>query len=342
MRFLFIISLLLIVSCGKTKELAQTASPVVDRQSAITITSEDGDLGFRKILLNAVVEERIPTKNQKNRIRNYDEVKNYNMTDDELEDYKEKENYGVKLIVSFPSKTEIFFIPDGIFLSEIVQKLGLVSEGERVFKFLQNGFVKTTRGKIFYLVNLNHEDLMKNDQEFFSIETDYKNNFNSQSIKIDAFKKAKLVVDYKFYSEKLFAKGFFNGGTPCYGSNPDLSSCGSCTWSKEEPSGVYEEAEVSSLTDLGFVVKINGEVLPTSEYRTYNTAKKGFEIIVNQGLTIELIQRPSIVTQKVTAGYNYRGGCGGHIEAITIGSRAEFNVVLKILGRGEELKKIIL
>jgi hypothetical protein len=344
MRLLLITSLLIFISCGKNNELkSSSANNTIELKSFITVTHEEGKSNFRNKLLNQIVEETFPSENKDIKIKRYDELETYPIDTRDLNNYKAKEKTMAKIIVSFSSRWEIYFLAEGIPVQELAAKLALQADPDHSFKLLQTNFLKTTKGETFYLISVNHSDLMINDQKFYKQESDFKNKFSNQKIKLDGSKKIEFTVSYSYLTQQLALKDFSKqiSTRSSKGCWEDGSCATYCEYKMNVPSNEFVKDNSSSLNNLGFSVKVNGKVFSLESLNAEKTTADSFRFSIvesestlgESGLEILTTAIPS--TQVFTPGTN----CGINGTA-NIEHRAEFSVIMEVWGRGEELRKI--
>lgn len=348
MRAFLILLSLLAISCGKnTNNLGgEKAISAVEQKSFLTIALTEGKSSFRPKILNSVVEEFFPSENKDLKIKINEELEKFEMDARDLKTYSEKEKNLAKVIVSYPSRTEIYFLQENVPLTDLVSKLGLPFEEDRTFKLLKTDYVKTYAGGVFYLVHLNHDDLIKNDELFSVVQSDFKNQFAAKEMIVDSRKKIEVDVTYAFYIQKIVTGSFTGRSTNCRSVSREADDCGPCTYQKYIPSTEYVLSAPSSLNDLGFALRINGKVFNVQELKLTKVSEGKFTAVIATDINIdkqhiEVIQNPSQSYIQGSQGFNYASSCiTRNNENITISSKANVSVNLKILGRGRELKVI--
>jgi hypothetical protein len=354
MRALLLASLLVFISCGKNNELqgskaTATLSAVELNRPYFTFNHDEGKSKFRSNLLNSIVAETFPSEQISIEFKYHDELDSNPVNTRELEVYKSKEQVMAKVVVSFTNRIEIFFMPEGVLVTSIAEKLLLQPDTDHSFKLLPTDYIKTTKGKTFYLVSVNHEDLMTNDQKFFQHPRVLAENFTAENIKLDGSKRFEFTVKYSFYTQQLTLQDFTKkiGSRMVKGCNEDGSCITYCTYKLPVPSSEFAKVSNATLSELGFGMKINGKVFPLESLNVQQTSDNSFKFsIVENEATIgesglQIINSPLPSSKVATSGQQYGGNTSCSInETANVGHRAEFNVALTEWGRGEELRKI--
>ena len=347
MRIFLILLTLSMVSCGKENFIGSNKPRVlVDQKSFLTINDEAATALFRSNILNAIVEKELPSSTNIHEVGYREELQEFSMTEKDLKSYKEKEATMAKVVVSFPERTEIYFLPEGVFVSDLVEVLELSEDSERVFKLITSDDTKTYKGGVFYLVSLNHNDLMVNDKKFFQTTLHLKNDFNKRQIPLDPNRVFKIDVDYNFYKETLTTQAVTKPAPLCTVELIEAGMCGPCHYREGVGSGHYEKTQVRSLSDLGFKVSVNGKDLPLTEIGSLT--KEGsvhidipsFEIYNSAVMFLSTSSSP--VYYETYESVDFLGACQNvpKTKLVNFQSRAEFSVTVNIWGRGEELKVI--
>jgi len=355
--FIIILSLTItFVSCGKTgSNLLQGTVGIeaIEQKDFLTIPHEDNKSLIRSKLLNSIVEKDFPAlvNNPDNGVKTHDELNNFEIPERDLKNYQQKEKNFSKVIVSYVDREEIYFVAERILITELIKKLELSPGGEdRVFKMFSTDNERTYKGGVIYLISLNHEDLMENDQRFYK----EKIHMNRQSIVIDSYKTAILSVSYEFYMQKVAAQSFRD--TKILRCSRDLIEagipCGSpCEYKRHMPSGEFEKIGQTNLNDLGFALKYAGRVMAVNELGIVRQRNASFEIDIKSHdmlgedfYTLELVQTPSSSYQRNAPGFDYNLMCEAGQKNVngnvTLQSKVNFSMAVTLLGRGAELKKI--
>lgn len=350
MRFLLLSFLILSASCGKKENsvLAVKSTSSVTQKSFITISHPEGDSRFREKLLNAVVEEKFPSADNKYALAFREELENAQLNDSEFNLYKENENSMAKVVVTYTDRTEIYFLPEGIALDKIAARLDIKPEHLPKFRILKHSYTITGKGQVYYLVDASYEELMLNDQSFFETEINFKNQFTAKTISLEPGTRAEVFVNYQAYLEQM---GQVTRQGRSGRMTRDMIEAGvdACTYKTYVPTGTFEKFSDFSLVDLGFALKINGKTLSLNEMKNQKL-KEGF-LKVNVAATdmikngkLEAVVTNSTAIQKEVNGFGYEGYCASMSDRSTISltSRVDFQVMVKIYGRGEKLRAVSL
>lgn len=345
MRALLLTSLLILVSCGKNNELQNSknsSNAVESSKPYFTFNHEEGRSKFRNKLLNAIVAESFPSEQISIELKHNDELDSNELNPKELEDYKSIEQTMAKVVVSFSGHTDIFLMPDGLPVVEIAKRLSIKADPDHGLKFLKSDYVKTTKGQIFYLVSVNHEELMVNDQNFYQKPVTLNEKFTAEKVKLDGSKKFEFTVKYTYFTQQLAMQAFSKpvGGRQSKGCWETDSCINFCNYNMQVPTAEYAKAS-AHFGELGFAVKINGKIFPLEALKATQASDDSFKFSVveneaslgESGLQIITLELPA--SQVTTPGTS----CGVNGTA-DIGHKAEFAVGLTVWGRGEELRKI--
>lgn len=351
---LIILSLAVLVSCGK-KSNNLGSSVVMDafeQKSFITIPHEENKSLIRSKLLNSLVEQTFPAlvENPSSKIQNNDELKNYEMPEKDLKNYQDKERGYNKVIVSYQDREEVYFVPERALVANLISDLELSAGADRVLKILPGASEKTYKGGVVYIVSVNHEDLMKNDHNFYKIQTNALKGVNGQSLLIDSYKGVILSVDYEFYLQKLAPQSFGGKVIRCTRDLIEAGMCGvQCGYVRNMPSGAFEKGTEQNLGNLGFAVKYGNKTVSASDLVITNQTSNHFDVKIESqeasgdDYALEVVQLASSTYQRSAPGYNYTN-CGAADQNVngnvTIQSKVNFSVTMTILGRGAELKRV--
>ena len=354
--FILILSFMVtFVSCGKKDSnilKGSLGAEAIEQKDFLTIPHEDNNSLIRSKLLNSIVEKDFPAlvNNPDNAVKANDELSNFEISERDLKNYQQKEKNFFKVIVSYVDREEIYFIAERILLSELINRLELSPGGEgRVFKMFSTDNERTYKGGVIYLISLNHEDLMKNDQKYYKERISMTRN----SIVIDSYKTATLSVNYDFYMQKVAAQNF--RGTLVVRCNRDLLEAGipcgqPCEYKRNMPSGDFEKIAQTNLSHLGFGLKYSDRVFSINELAIGKQQAGSFEVEIKSPdmvgedfYTLELVQMPSSTYQRSAPGFDYSIMCDGQRNIngdVTLQSKVNFSMAVTLLGRGAELKKI--
>lgn len=349
---LFILFLFTMASCGqKINELPRSkSSSAFISEKAMVVPHADNTSTIRAKLLNKIVEISYPAtgENLVNAIQPHDEIRNVDLSENELKEYELKEQKYTKVVVSFSDREEIYFIKDQIPVQDLALVLGLRLEFDRKLTSILNPNKKSLPGSVLYLVSVNHEDLMKNDQQFYSVESEVKN-FQGK-INFENYKAFVVKVDYDFQVQSLVPVVYTAPKIRCTRESIEDGRCGSeCNFTANLPANKFEKVTPANLQDLGVVVR-EDDVLMSFDQLSIQNAKKGyFEIIIRSSESsdkeyFEMNKIPSTVYSGVSAHYNFSGGCHSEdrakVSRYTQNTQVSVSYKVHVLGRGEALKDI--
>lgn len=339
----FILLLATLASCGqKTNELPRSKSiNAFISEKAMVIPHAENGSAIRAKLLNKIVEKDYPVieENLSNTIQTHDEIRNVNLSENELKDYELKEKKYTKVVVSYSDREEVYFVKDQIPVQDLALVLELRSEFDRKLTLVLNSHQKSYPGSVFYLVSVNHEDLMKNDQQFYSVES-VAHNFQ-EKIYFENNKAYVIKVDYDFQVQALAPVVYTAPKIRCTRESIEDGSCGSgCNFTANLPVNKFEKVTPANLQDLGLVVK-GAEVL---------NAKKGYFEMKIQSLEssdeefFQVNKIPSAIYSGTSAHYNFSAGCSvedrSKVSRYSQNTQVTMSYKVHVLGRGEVLKKI--
>lgn len=354
--FSLILLLATICSCGKeTNEIStyKKESSYVSEKSLSIPHNENGSL-IRSKLLNKIVESNFPDVKvvPSNIIQIHDELKNSDLLESELKDYEIKEKILTKVVVSFSDREEIYFVRDKIPAQNLVATLNLNPETDRKFKLMPTPYSQTFIGATFYIVSVNHEDLMRNDQDFYSVESSSNNLADVFYFK--SFQSILIKVDYDFKVQSLGPVGYKAPDIKCgRGESPMDGYCGSqCSYTANLPIDNFERTTPKNLQELGLVVNYFSASVDVGQIPVSNARDGHFEIKINskeaagETFTLKFLKTASSTYSGRSARYNFVGPCNLNDKAITtpytLNTQVNIKVAVKKFGRGEELRKIIL
>lgn len=351
MKLPLIISLLILVSCAnKEQALIPNKKPFYESQetlepeskesvdstykSFLTIPHTDGVKDVRNVLLNALTESEMNKAplNIKERV----ELESTPMSTNELSRYSANESEFAKIIISTTTSAEVFFIPADLVLKKVASELGVINEENRVLKWLgASGEDKTIVGKTYYLISVNHLDLIKNDLSYYSHTINLTNRFKEMKLNYWRGSKLEILVDYKFFKETIIYK--------------EQSKPGICTFNQGFASGNFAAIESHSVSQLGFLKALNNNWEDVSDLNTERISANSFkitvtpEMILDKEFTIQFDTKETAALEEKVPNYPIQGTCGWSYKLSTqvqLKTKSDFNVSVKVFGRGERLREI--
>lgn len=352
---LIILSLAVLVSCGKKSNNlgSSVVASAFEQKDFLTIPHEENASLIRHKLLNLIVEQTFPSQNfnPDNSLKKNDELDKYEMSERDLRNYQEKEKSFAKVIVSYPDREEVYFLPERVPVANLIGELELSAGTDRVFKMFPTDNEKTFKGGVFYFVSLNHTDLMKNDQKYYSTQIINMKNFTNQSVLVDGHRAIILSIDYDFYLQKLAPQAFHGKPARCTKDSIESGDCGrKCEYLRNMPSGEFEKSSEPTIENLGFNVRYANGLVPGSDMEIVNKRDGHFELkigpkeMLGDNFTLELAKGASATYLRSAPGYAYSQFCnGGEIYVrgdVTLQSKVTFSVTMTTYGRGAELKKV--
>lgn len=350
------ISILLLatfISCGKkTNEINsyKTTNTFIS-EKALTIPHDVDGSVIRPKLLNKLVENSFPPseENSNSIIQIHDELHNVELSGSELKDYEIKEKLLTKVVVSFSDREEVYFVKDRIPAQDLILTLGLKPELDRKLKLIAGPYNQTFIGSTFYIVSVNHEELMKNDQKFFSKESAMTN--FQEKILIEKKKAILIKVDYDFKVQSLAPLNYTAPKIRCSRESLEDGSCGSgCSFTADLPVNKFEKMLPNKLQDLGLVINYADAFVKVDQSSALNLKDNYFEIKIDstdmgdQEIPFQISQIPSTIYSGGSAHYNFSSGCSSEdrakVSRYNRNTQVNMNLKVHLLGRGEELKKI--
>jgi hypothetical protein len=351
MPLFVILFVLLFTSCQKKNDLSESGyKSALEQRAFLSIKNEENQSILRKHILNSIVEEKFPLNFSDNQIKNYDELKGYEMDPKDLREYSSKEVAFSKVIVSYTDHYDIFFLPENVPFEMIISKLNLSAEQGRIFKWLKTNATKTIINQSFYLASVNLDDIVKNDQDFFNKEIELNNNYENSVFKVAQGKSVRFTVDYKTYQQGTSESRFTGRTITCKRDMLEVGMCDQCKYSKAVPSSSYNEIG-SKLSESIFKVKLSGKTFQLNELNFEEKNSNQFVISLDTGefdigedLEIEILSMQISPLGMNTEGYNYANTCIDRAinETITLDRKIESKIQLKVMGRGREFLKNIL
>lgn len=368
MRTILILSALLLFSCKsknqplipnrtfseqKTTETPSEVSTIVteknidfDTQSFLTIPHLKSKGSLRNDLLNAFVDSALTKKEAV--VKNDIELDSTPMSEKELKVFKDKKQSMAKIVFSNSTAAEIYFVPANISLKDIANKLGLVSEADKKLKWMNSKESDLSMaGKTYYLINLNHEDLIKNDQLYYTNNIALNDKYRDTILKFPAGSLVQAVVQYQAYQETTVNHTLEAPG----GCNNDrYGKCALvCRFTLPQPSGSMSPVQENNISNLNFSFAFNkswtsvhsGNVSNvtnntfTLNFSADNLVDKEFEIQFAKAdqSQVQHLFKATLISREVCTqrdqdrvGFLQRG--------------VAFYVQIKVFGRGEKLRQI--
>lgn len=341
------------ISCGKkTNEINshKTTNSFIS-EKALTIPHDVDGSVIRPKLLNKFVENSFPSSEETSNsiIQIHDELQNVELSGSELRDYEIKEKLLTKVIVSFSDREEVYFVKERIPTQDLILVLGLKPELDRKLKLIASPYNQSFIGATFYIVSVNHEELMKNDQKFFTKESTMTN--FQEKVLIEKHKAILIKVDYDFKVQSLAPSTYTAPKVRCSRETIEDGSCGSgCSFTTDLPVNKYEKIMPSSLQDLGLVVSHADAIVKVEQSSVINLKNDYFEIKIDsidmgdQEIPFQITKIPSTIYSGGSVHYNFSSGCSSEDRAkvshYNRNTQVSMNLKVYLLGRGEELKKI--
>jgi hypothetical protein len=351
MHYLLIILSVLTISCKKENSLGNSASLLkADAKSALILQNEDNSFLARKKIMNQLVEEKIPslTNNLANRINPHDELVGFQMLQKELDTYVEKEKNMAKLVVSYQDHMEIYFLPNGFPLNQVFGTLRLQVDPERSFKWLKHDSSSAYPGGTFYLVSVNLDDIVKNDQNFFQEVTKQDKKLQDYLVKLPAGKALDVTINYNAFKQKEKIETVLWSYQYCNYQNS--VSCGQCSYKISAASDQFEKMAPPSLAELNLVVRVDEHDVGMDELhaKVMNGNVLRFKVdadLVNDSQIVLGIDKQFEDAEKRVNGFDYTPQCESQrVEEsfITLRKKFEATSEIVILGRGTEVLKKVL
>ena len=353
MPYLLILLTLVLASCGqkKTNELSTPGfKSSLEQKTYQTITNKNSVNYFRGKILNSIVEEKFPSTIDVNKINSRDELTHVQMSDRDLTLYTTKERSSAKVVVSYSDRTEVYFLPENVPLEIIAAKLSLMPEADKTFKWLSSNITKTYNGAVLYLVSLNTNDIVQNDQNFYKESYSLGQNFINKDISLQAGKALELNVSYSVLLQDETAQQFAGRGVRCTRDLLEAGACGPCAYTRNVPAGTFSKTAPLPINQLGFSIKIGNQVLALNTFNPI-ASEESFRIEINSSVydlrdetEVQLLTTAPAGISKVNSGYNYTGFCSYTSDGVEVGlqRKVEASVSVSVLGRGAEFFKDIL
>ncbi len=353
MKTPLILSLLILISCTNKEqalipnkkpfyESEQTVEPEAriaeefEYKSFLTIPHTEGKSSLRNQLINNLIEFSLQKKALV--IKDRLELDSTPMSANELGRYSENEMNLAKIIVTMTNGSEVFFVPENISLKNIASRIGLVEETDRKLKWLGvDESQLTENGKSYYLLSVNHDDLINNDRVFYTHDINLSNKFAGQSLTFARGTRLEVSIDHKFFKETV--------------TEHEVVKNADCRYLKAFPSGQYAQIENQTISQLGFLMSKNKNWFSVTDSNIEITSGQNFKIHVHPEMmedkeyTIEFSQN---VTASIEESFPMKvpnSVCGFGFKKVsieTLKTKAEFNISVKVFGRGEKLREITL
>ncbi|MBY0416426.1 MAG: hypothetical protein K2Q18_19780, partial [Bdellovibrionales bacterium] len=228
-------------------------------------------------------------------------------------------------------------------------KLGINPQKQRQFKILKTDFYKTYPGQVFYLVDVSYEELIKNDQSFYQQAYDLKNQFADQKISFQPNKKYELFLTYEAFKQSMDIVTLPGRTKSCTRDRMEAGDCEQCFYKIHTPSSTYEKVSNIELDNLGISIKINENEASLSTLKDKNSKEGLVSITIDNNETLVsnggmvIIKGAPVGESKLVRGFDQEGSCQyGNSRNFTLEIKVDFQVVLRVSGRGEELRKIVL
>lgn len=350
MRIALIILSILAMSCKKENFVDNpTQNLRVFSRNALTVKHDENASVMRNKILNSFVEEKFPSNNLGNAISVHDELLDADMIQRDLSSYIEYEKNMSKFVVSFSDRLEVYFLPAGVSLTEVVSILDLKTEPGRVFKWIKHNAVQTSPGGKFFLASVNLEDIVKNDQNFYQEDKGLNKNVRQLSYTVTPGTALEVIGEYDLYRQKegiveilgantycRYAKGL--GGTP---------GCGQCKYKIQSPLSEFEKMPTPSVTEIGLRIKINDGDYTIDELKP-DLSERRFKFIINsedKNVNFALSAGREYLDEiKTVQGFDFNISCSEkNAEAMNfLKKKLEFNFKMKVLGRGADFLKDVI
>lgn len=350
MPYLLILLSLIFVSCKQQKTNALSEAGVkshLEQSAFLTVKNTQATSFFRGKILNTFVEEKFPTGLIAMQMKNRDELKHYAMDDRSLVLYGEKEKNSAKVIVSYSDRSEVFFLPENIPLETLAASLNLKPEAHKVFKWVTTNTTKTFNGVVLYLVSMNLEDIVKNDQNYFNEVIDLKNEFAGKKIGVTDGVVLEFKIAYSGYQQAEVAQSFEGARISCRRESLESGECGKCSFQRSVPAGHYLKIENLPLSESGITLRLGERVYLLNEFNPV-VESNGLKLTINASdYDLRNVEDSELMVSKLEAlskfspNYGHSGYCpdrsGGSV--IGLDRKVEASVLVTVRGRGTELLK---
>lgn len=350
---LLILLLTTFISCGKklNEISSHKGSSAFLSENALIIPHNESGSAIRIKLLNKIVEETFPSteENPNSIIQIHDELQNAELSESEVRDYEVKEKSFTKVVVSFSDREEVHFVKDRIPTQDLIFTLRLNPEVDRKLKLITSPYSQSFIGATFYIVSVKHEDLMKNDQQFYSAESMISN--FQEDIFVGRSSSALIKVNYEFRVQSLAPVVYTAPKVRCSRDSLEDGSCGSgCSYTVNLPVDKYEKTNPSNLRDLGAIIKYGNSKVLVDQFSVSSFKDGYFEMkldsleTVDEEASFKFLNMAPTTYSRTSAHYNFSSGCSsedrGRVSSYTQKTEVSLNVKMNVFGRGEELRKI--
>lgn len=268
MPYLLLFVSLLFTSCSK-KEQALSSNAFVskaEQKSFISIPFSEGESKLRNKIIQKIIETKFAFKNPAEEIAPREEIGQDKLNTRELDLYLSQEKTSTKIVVSYTDKTEIYFVPKGILYTDLISQLGLRAEEGHIFKWFNVTVPKTYEGGVFYLISINHDDLMAFDRKNYSFIYNLEELNDVRSASLNGQMDIEVYIKYEYYRETLAHKekqmdpSFCSGGLGCF-----------CTYKVYAPSGNMNKV-VPEVSWLALQFGINDSVKEMADFKYVNVS----------------------------------------------------------------------
>ncbi len=343
MKFCFLLLFIsLICSCKKSQDVNSGFTrniKLFEAKSFYTFNFEDQQSILRRKLLNQMVSTQLNFESVK--IKTGDEFlfeKNeMNLSQRDLELYKDREKTHLKVIVSYSNQEEIFFLPAGIPLKEGIESLKL-KDTHQIFRILNGESQITIAGQTVYAIFFSKEELVKNDQYFYEKTVTGSQNIVNKKWQINLGQKLIFKLKTSYFSENVVVKEFEGRQRSCKMDVIEAGMC-FCNFKRVVSDLAMKPIALPDQNLLGIQFKIDGEA---QDFKVENSELNfEFNFTANDSKNIvfvELIHNENLQRAFRSEAYDYQGNClasPGTSETVRSQSKIEGELVIK--GRGEDL-----
>lgn len=351
--FLSILLMTVFISCGKKTNEIDSFNSFNSFVSEKTLVIPHGEKGsiIRPKLLNKIVESQFPNENNKSNhiIQIHDELKNIELSEEDLKDYEIKEKILTKVVVSYSDKEVVYFVKERILVQNLISTLHLNSEDNRKLKLVSTPYTQSFIGASFYIVSVNHEDLMKNDQDFYSEELKIEN--FQEKINVGNHKSIFVKINYDFKVQSLTPVVYTAPNIRCSKDSREDGSCGvGCSYTVNLPVDNFIKGTPVNLQDLGVEIRLNENLVKMDQFSIHNSKDGFFEIKLNtlelgaQVGEFQILKYSSPIYNNVGSHYNFSNNCHSNdrskVSTFSQHTRVNLDILVLAFGRGEKLSEI--
>lgn len=229
----------------------------------MTISHQEDQSLLRRKLMNLALAERLSkTKEvtEDSKIKNGDEFQllgdKFNSSILNVEEYNYFKSNTAEVIISYPDRLDIYFVPTGIQREKAFMQLGLKNDGKLSWVGADTILVKD---KVYYLLSASKRHLLENDVHFNQQKMSLGESFNEKNLTFSSTQVLELDIAVDYFQPETTYTLKYGAVANCKNDMREAGMCGSCNYQMETLTGRFIQAPMNNAELVDLDVFINGK-----------------------------------------------------------------------------------